>query len=250
MNNSSRPAIEPLPPQVGRGAAGKGMSAAVTSLLATAFPPAAPAIVGGSAAMQAFGDRLNQQQQESLTTVVRNAQEECGLTPESVILRLAEDEDLCLLAAEAIDAARRSRLRTKAAALGSSLGSIISDATLIDLESVWIRILSTVEPSHVRILALFLENTATMGSGSTLWGQGKAWRVHEIGTETGLHEAALPLVQDLMRAGLLMDPGDSGLRMGKANAFSSVFVATPLGSQLFARLSIASVESNQIEFIG
>lgn len=235
------PTIEPLPPQVGRGLAGKGLTAGATSLLASAFPPLAPVIVGTSAAMQAFGDRLNQRQQESLANLVQSAQNECGMDAEEVVKRLAEDEDLCLLAAEAFDAARRSRLKTKAAALGTSLGSLLADATLIDLESVWIRIISVLEPPHVRILALFLEHTATMGTGSTIWGTGHTMRISEVGSQTGLNEAALPLIQDLMSAGLLVEVPPNGLVIGGPDAFGREVRATTLGAQAFARLSVAAL---------
>lgn len=235
------PAIEPLPPQVGRGPVGRGLEAGAISLLVAAFPPAAPVIVGTSTAMRAFGDKLHQRQQESVTSLIQSAQKECGLDAEEVIMRLADDEELCLLAAEAIDAARRSRLKTKAAALGSSLGTILEDATLIDIESIWIRIITILEPPHIRILRLFLDQTGIMGTGSTLWGQGESMRVSEVGSHTGLDEAVLPLIQDLLSSGLLMERAPGGLMVGGPDAFSKEIQATTLGAQAFARLSVASL---------
>ena len=227
--------------QVGRGPMGKGLTAGVTSLIAAAFPPATPAIVGASAAMQAIGDKLNALQQERVTSLLVGAKAECGLEAEEIIMWLVEDEGLCLLAADAIDAARRSRLKTKPAALGNCLGSILADATLIDIESVWIRIIAVLEPPHVTILRSFLEHTATTGSGSTLWGPGPAMRVSELGAQTGLDEAVLPLVQDLLSAGLLMECAPGGLVIGGPDAFGREIQATTLGSQAFARLSVAAV---------
>lgn len=241
--------IDPLPEQIGLGPAGKGALAAGTALLSAAFPPAAIPLAGVSASLQALGERLSDMQQQKTQELLQAAAAESSLDAEEVVTRLIEQPEFVLLAAEAIDAARRTRLEGKAKALGASLGALIADDALLDLESVWVRILATVEPPHIRILKFFLEHTATMGTGSTLWGTGPIMKVSDVGEALGLNEAALPLVQDLVRAGLLMDPGAEGMDTETGayeipDAFSQPVKATPLGAQLFARLSSAAVESN------
>ena len=160
--------IEPLPRQAGRGPVGKGITAGVTSIVAASFPAATPLIVGLSASLQAVGDQLEKHQEVRLSELLNSAGAECGLTPEGVVRQLAEDEDLCLLAAEAFDAARRTRLPHKAAALGASLGSILTDATLIDLEAVWIRIISILPISTIQCIhILFIACNYTYRYSST-----------------------------------------------------------------------------------
>lgn len=232
--------MEPLPQQIGRGIPGKGMTAAATSLLAAAFPPAAFAVVGASAAMQAFGDKLNAQQQESLASLVGSAQGECGLTAENVIMRLAEDEDLCLLAAEAFDAARRSRIRTKAASLGKCLGNMLNDSDLIEVESVWLRILARIEPPHLNVLRQFLMPPGTQITQDGKWGAYRSTSIHQIGIDTGLREVAVLLVEDLLRAGLLHNSDRWDPSLEQRPEYGTSVSATVLGSQLFDRLEIAA----------
>ena len=98
-----------------------------------------------------------------------------------------------------------------------------------------------VEPPHIRILGLFLEHTGTMGSGSTLWGRGTILKASDIGEKLGLDQAVLPLVQDLIRTGFLMDPGAKGMTYEMPDAYGQSVIATDLGAQLFARLSVAGL---------
>ncbi|MFE5837234.1 hypothetical protein [Arthrobacter sp. NPDC056493] len=243
------PSDDPLPHQYGLGAAGKGTLASAVAFLSVVYPAAAIPLAGVGAALQAVGERLNTLQQVRTSEVLAAASKESALSPEEVVRELIERDDLVLLAAEAIDAARRSRLPGKAATLGQSLGAILADDALLDLESVWLRIVSVVEPPHIRILGLFLEHPAPRGTGSTLWRTGPVMKVSDVGEGLGLDEAVLPLIQDLIRAGLLMDPVEEGVGTEAgtfviADAFSQSLKATPLGVQLFERLSSAAVESN------
>jgi hypothetical protein len=98
---------------------------------------------------------------------------------------------------------------------------------------------------------MFLEHTATMGTGSKLWGTGTILKVSDIGDRLGLQEAVLPLIEDLTRSGLLMNPGAEGMEREEGlydlppDAFGQPVKATTLGAQLFARLSVAGLaESN------
>lgn len=186
-----------------------------------------------SASLQALGERLSDMQKQRTHELLQAAAAESCLDTEEVITRLIENLEFVLLTAEAIDAARRTRLDGKAKAPGASLGALIADDALLDLESVWIRILATVEPPHIKILKFFLEHTATMGTGSTPWGTGPIMKVSEVGEALGLNEAVLPLIQDLIRAGLVMDPVAEGVGTETgtyviADAFSRLLLA-PLG---------------------
>lgn len=246
------PPIQPLPGQLGTGPISQATMAAAAAFLGEVYPSAAVAIAAAGAFLPALGQRLNEIQGAKTEELLTGAVAESALTPESVVRQLAERDDLALLAAEAIDAARRSRLPGKAAILGRSLGAILADDALLDLESIWIRIIGVVEPPHIRILGMLLEHTGTMGTGSKLWGTGAMITVADIGDRLGLQEAVLPLIEDLTRSGLLMDPGaeglateDEGIYELAPDAFGRPVKATVLGAQLFARLSAAGLaESN------
>jgi hypothetical protein len=250
--SQEEPAIDPLPQQYGLGVTGKAALATGVAILSAAYPPAAIPFAGAGAALQAVGERLNALQQVRTSELLAGASTESSLTPEEVVRELLDRDDLVLLAAEAIDAARRSRLPGKAATLGQSLGAILADDALVDLESIWIRIIGVVEAPHIRILGMLLEHTGTMGTGSKLFGPGAILTVSDIGDRLGLQEAVLPLIEDLTRSGLLMNPGAEGMKTETEgiyelppDAFGQPVKATTLGAQLFARLSVAGLaESN------
>lgn len=233
------PDIELLPKQVGLGPVGKGVTTATTSAISAAFPPAAPAFAGLTAAMHAFGDKLQKQSEAQISAVISSEAESSNLSAEVVVEQLLERDDLMLLAAEAMDAARRGRLAGKAAALGHSLGSILADDALLDPESVWIRIIGTVERPHIRVLQMFLAPGAASDNGVQLF-----VKVSDVGEHLGLHEAVLPLVQDLIGCGLLMDPGSNGLSFGGPDAYGQSLKATPLAEQLIVRIRKAAVSAS------
>lgn len=246
------PSINPLPHQYGLGPVGKGVLASVVALVGAAYPPAAIPLAGAGASLQAVGERLNALQQARTAELLTAASQESDLSFEKVVEELLERDDLVLLAAEAIDSARKTRLPGKAKALGQSLGALLADDALIDLESVWVRIISVVEPPHIRILGMLLEHTTTMGTGSKLWGAGTILKVSAIGDRLGLQEAVLPLIEDLTRTGLVMDPGGEGMETEHEgifnlppDAFGRPVKATTLGAQLFARLSVAGLEDSK-----
>lgn len=242
--SEDQPSIEPLPHQFGLGPAGKGALAASVALLSAAYPPAAVPLAGIGAALQALGEKFNSLQQTRTAELLAAACEESSQPLEDVVAALIERDELALMAAEALDAARRSRLPGKARVLGQSLGSILADDSLIDLESVWIRVLTAIEPPHIRIMGLFLEHTGTMGTGSKLWGKGAIVKVSDIGETLGLGQAVLPLIQDLIQSGCLMEPEVNGMKFGMPDAYGQSLVATDVGAQLFARLSVAGIEES------
>ncbi len=163
---------------------------------------------------------------------------QAAIDPQKLAERIIERDDFALLAAEAIDSARRSRLDGKAAALGRSLGTLLQDDALIDKESIWIRILSVVEAPHVRVLKHFI--SAKITKSGIYWSPGTALSVQTVSDALGLGDAILPLVQDLLRCGLLMEPGgvEGGLTAHRVipDSFSAELIATQLGAELFIRL--------------
>lgn len=232
------PAIEPLPQQLGLGPVGRGISAAAGAAVGATFPPIAIPVAGMVEALHTLGGRLQEVQEERVKSLMVSAAVEAGISPEDVVHCLLERDDLILLTAEAVDAARRSLLAGKAETLGRSLGAILADDALLDLESIWIRIVSVIEPPHVRVLKFLLEHTATMGTGSTLWGRGAVLTAIEIGDELGVGEAILPLVLDLEKTGLVTAEAVMTSKSGApAEAHDQQIKATGLGAQLFARLS-------------
>ncbi|WP_416405462.1 hypothetical protein [Arthrobacter sp. LFS091] len=243
QDDDMEPTFSPLPEQIGTGPLGKGAVAASAAAVSIAFPPIAIPVAGVTAALQAYGDRLNKHQQERIDQVVGAASGKSGLTPIELINRCTEDEDLRLAFAEAVDAARRSRLQGKAASLGNALGAILSDDALIDQETVWIRILSVVEPPHIRVLRGWVYPSTEPGSDTPAWSSNGTRAVFDVAGQLSIGHGILPLVQDLIGAGLLMAP----LIMHQPNVyqpgdFNRMLAATGLGVELFARLQDGGTE--------
>ena len=78
--------------------------------------------------------------------------------------------------------------------------------------------------------------------------------MHTIGERVGLEDAVLPLVQDLLRCGLLMSPGvDGGTAdslYATPDALSEELRATWLGAELFSRLENEAGELNYWVSVG
>lgn len=243
--------IEPLPKQYGLGPLGKaiaGGTVAGLGSIATAGGalPVAMSIAAAHAATQEIGTRMNKIHAEREGELLNQAAATSSLTAKELIRRILEDEELTLLAAEAVDSARRTRVKEKVRALGRSLGAIVADTAQVNEESIWIRILASIEPPHVRLLAKFLRGS-TLASGATYWRPGSALTVREAGESLGLEDAVLPLIQDLVRCGLIMSPGIDGIDGGgpsdsssplAADGLNEKMTATWLAPQLFQRLQL------------
>jgi hypothetical protein len=233
--------IEALPEQVGTGALGKAMLAAGVGLLSAAFPPGAVAFAAMGAATQEIGESLNRIQKERTGELLWHAALKSALTPDEVVQRLLADDEHTLLAAEALDAARRTRVKEKTRALGESLGAIVADDAAIDPESIWVRILTSIERPHVRLLSLFLHGS-TLKNGAKYWRPGSAITVREAGDKLGLADAVLPLIQDLVRCGLVISPGIDGGSAAEPelalDGLNQKMTATWLGPELFLRLKM------------
>ncbi|WP_353710737.1 hypothetical protein [Arthrobacter sp. K5] len=240
------PETEPLSEQFGTGEGGKIFLAAVGAALGAAAPEMSVPIATGVAALDGLREKVHKQQKRRHGTVLHAASEKTRTSPEDVVRRITENDTYALLAAEALDAAGRTRLDSKVASLGRSLGTLLRDDALVDKESIWIRILSVIESPHVRVLKYFVTGKK-LGKGLTHWTPGTEVSVRTVSEGLGLEDAVLPLVQDLLRCGLLMVPG--GIDGGNAesvytpDALNEVLMATQLGAELFERLELAAEES-------
>lgn len=243
MNDHSdgmEPAIEPLPEQPGTGTWG---NAAIAAGSAAILGPAGPGLSATvTAALALWADRLRTRESDQTGQMLGAAAQTAGLEPEEVVKRIIEDENLTLLMAEAIEAARRSRVEGKAAALGRSLGAILEDDALIDREAIWIRVLAVVEPPHIRVLQAYVQPRETPAGEDTEWTAKAPVRVSEVAHGLGLEEAVLPLVQDLIGVGLLMTPTLRHQPTVTPSAFDQILTVTKLGLELFQRLSAPTTE--------
>ncbi|TDT81846.1 hypothetical protein DFO47_103504 [Arthrobacter sp. AG258] len=239
------PDFEPLSEQFGTGDGGKIVLAAVGAGLGAAAPAISVPIAAGVAALDALRERVHKQQKRRQGTVLQAASERADTSPEDVVRRITEDDTYALLAAEALDAAARTRLDSKVASLGRSLGALLQDDALIDRESIWIRILSVIESPHIRVLRYFVSGKK-LGNDGTYWTPGTEVSVQTVSEGIGLEDAVLPLVQDLLRCGLLMRPGgiDGGTpdSVYTPDALNEELRATQLGAELFVRLELAAEE--------
>lgn len=238
------PEFEPPVDQIGTGDGGKILLAAGGAALGVLAPALGVPIAAGVAALEVLREKLQKQQEKRVGTLLKAASMQAATDPADLVKRIVESDDLALLAAEALDAARRTRLDGKAASLGRSLGAILQDDALMDKESIWIRILSVIEPPHIRVLKYFVVGMK-LRTGSTYWKPGLAVSVQTVSDGLRLEDAVLPLVQDLLRCGLLMNPG--GIDGGSAerilpDSLSEDLRATQLGAELFKRLELAAEE--------
>ncbi|WDF33530.1 hypothetical protein PTW37_00910 [Arthrobacter agilis] len=242
------PEIEKLPAQYGTGVGGKIAIAGAVATLSAAIPPAAIVIAMVGAGLQHWGEKLDKLNDERTGELIGHAASRSNLLPAEVVERLLKDDSFILLATEALEAARKTRMKEKVKSLGDSLGALVADNALIDSESIWIRILASIERPHVRLLNLFLHGS-TVKDGSTYWRPSGPVNVRDAAKALGLEDAVLPLVQDLIRNGLVMSPGisPSSLESGliptsevSADGLNSNFVATWLGANLFKRLGEVS----------
>jgi hypothetical protein len=238
------PDYEPLPDQVGTGDGAKAVLAVGGALLAGAG--AGPGVPVAVALLQLWREKFQKHQEKRREDLVKAASQESSMDPEEAVRRIADDDRLTFLALEALEAASRTRLDSKAAALGRSLGKILQDDARIDKESIWIRILSVIEPPHMRVLQYFVVGRK-LRAGGTYWTPKGDVSVRTVSEGLELEDAVLLLIQDLLRCGLLMNPGhvDGGKpdTVFTPDSLSENLRATQLGAELFKRLELAAEET-------
>lgn len=235
------PDVEPLPDQFGTGDGAKAVLAVGGAVLAGDVSGASVPVA--VALLEAWREKFQKHQEKRREDLVRAASKESSMDAEEAVRRIADDDRLTFLALEALEAASRTRLDSKAAALGRSLGAILQDDARIDKESIWVRILSVIEPPHLRVLKYFV-NGRKLREGGTYWTPGVEVSVRTVSEGLGLKDAVLPLVQDLLRCGLLITPGgiDGGTpeMVYTPDGLNEELRATQLGAELFVRLELAA----------
>lgn len=240
--------IEPLPKQIGTGPTGKAALAAGAAALNVWVPGITVPEAGVTAALQALGDKLSKQQEARLFELRESASLVTELPVEEVVHQLTAREDLVLLAAEAIDVARRSRLSGKATAPGRCLGNMLNDDARIDTESIWLRIIAVVEPPHLWLLKSVMDSTGPDGvreRRKNAAGTGQPGRntasLADVGRSLGLEGAAsLPLLQDLVSCGLVFTDDIRHMRWTILEVIDQEIYVTLLAPQLLRRLAQAA----------
>jgi hypothetical protein len=234
--------IEDPVDQLGAGPWGDAVLASAASLLGGLVPPAAPFIAGGAVLLRDFGKRVSGHVAKRDELFLDSGSRASGFDPAVLIERLLLDEELTMLAASAIDASRRSMMQEKARMLGRCLGAIAADSAQIDEESLWVDIIARVERPHLKVTTLFVGDGGKFGTGQPLPLILPPKSPEAIGEETGLGALAMPLIQDLLLAGILIRPGTEGMSFGMPDAYKEGVKAGPLVGELLSRLWEAQEE--------
>lgn len=242
QHDEESPSIEEPTAQVGAGPWGEAALAAGASLLAGLVPPAAPYIAGGVVLLRDFGKRVSGHVARRDELLLDSGSRASGLDPAILIERLLVDEELTMLAASAIDASRRSRMPEKARMLGRCLGALAADDARIDEETLWVDIIARIERPHLKVATLFVGDGGKFGTGQPLPLILPPKSPEEIGEATGLGALVMPLIQDLLLAGILIKPGSEGMSYGTPDAYKEVVKAGPLVGELLSRLWEAQQE--------
>ncbi|MHA7284842.1 hypothetical protein ACX80I_01040 [Arthrobacter sp. MDT3-44] len=198
-------------------------------------------------ALEAFGDKLSETVSQRDLAVFDAAAERSGLPLATALEKLMVDEELLILAGLAVDAARRTRMQDKARLLGQSLGAILVDEALVDEESMWISIISRVEPPHVRLLGQFLLPANHSSNFDGQWRATADRMLGDAGYDAKLGVLVRPLAQDLVQLGLLEIIPEFLQRAGSIdtsiawNATRVKAQATPLAPMLMMKLEDAGI---------
>lgn len=242
QRDNEDPPIDDLPAQVGTGLLGDAALATGASLLGALVPPAAPYIAGGVVLLREFGKRVDGHVAKRDELLLDSGSRASALDPAILIERLLVDEELTMLAASAIDASRRSMMREKARMLGRCLGTIAADGARIDEEALWVDIIARIERPHLKVASLFVGDGGKFGTGQPLPLILPPKSPEAIGEATGLGALAMPLIQDLLLAGILIKPGTEGMTFEMPDAYKEGVKAGPLVGELLSRLWEAQKE--------
>lgn len=177
---------------------GTASVAAIVASIQVASPTWGIAAAAAEPALVAAVQHLQGLQARRHMRVVEVAAETAGVTVDELIQRLTANDQNLVLLANALSAASRTGLETKVAALGRSLGALASDPALVDPEAIWIRILSDIEPAHLRVMLRLQPDQP--GSPD----EGIFVRRPELLDITGSDELAYAILQTLSSHGLAM----------------------------------------------
>lgn len=242
QHDEEDPAIEEPTAQVGAGPWGDAALTAGASLLGGMLPPAAPYIAGGVVLLRELGKKVSGHVAKRDGLLLDSGSRASGLDPAILVERLLLDEELTMLAASAIDAARRSRMPEKARMLGRCLGTLAADDARIDEEALWVDIIARIERPHLKVASLFVGDGGRFGTGQPLPLILPPKNPESIGEATGLGALVMPLIQDLLLVGILIKPGAEGMTYGMPDAYKEGVKAGPLVGELLSRLWEAQQE--------
>ena len=152
-----------------------------------------------------FRQEMYERQRQRVLEALTEAERASGLRPEDIYRRISNDEDLAELFVITVDAAMRTRWAQKLRALGRVLakGLHADTGTEVDATEVLSRIVSELDPPHVRALALIANvgrfSPGPVGSTDVLGG----WLKENF---PGLGPVAHQVAAFLLRNGLVTDP--------------------------------------------
>jgi len=120
--------------------------------------------------------------------------------------------------------------------LGRCLGAIAADDARINEEALWVDIIARIERPHLKVATLFVGDGGKFGTGQPLPLILPPKSPEAIGEETGLGALVMPLIQDLLLAGILIKPGSEGMTYEMPDAYREGVKAGPLVGELLSRL--------------
>jgi hypothetical protein len=161
--------------------------------LLRSLSPRAGALVDYAEASRA---RAGRRVEEMALTAV----EASGLDAEELLGRIAESEQLSVLFAIAVEAARRSQLQAKVRALGRAVasGALAADEATVDEAQLVAATLATLEAPHIRAL-LLLSKAKSDGPSDEA---GKPTETGKADVPTALKPTRERTVAELIRKGL------------------------------------------------
>ena len=206
-------------PQFGSTGLGAAMMSGLTAASITWISAQSPGL-GTALALMLPGlemtkATLNKWSEEKTVNLVDAASQASGMDVKQFLESIRADRESLLQFGLAIEAACRTAYMGKVRALGTAVGNFAKDGAKVDSEPIWINIISQIEVPHVRIVEALL--------GESEQGELIEKNVDAIGESLGLGRTVVPLLETLVRCGLVQE------RVPNVNA-NPVRVATPIHS--------------------
>jgi hypothetical protein len=198
----------------------------------TALVPGAALPLAAAEYAAAWDARLTRRASE----VVNGALEVSGLSPEDLLGRVRQDEQLSVLFAMTVDAAQRSYTGEKVRALAMALGAALDDSAMIDEEQLIVAALSQLEAVHVRALRTLVDVEEQEGEPPESV-------IQALGSMQVGEDAAHALVGVLVSCGAVR-VGTPG-QVAWGNIGQTVWEVTPFGERLLGYLSAAFEDADK-----
>lgn len=192
-----------------------GLTAGGVSLISAQRPELGAVLTSILPAVDLVRSNLNKWSEEKTVNLVLAASEASCMGVDQFLESVQADRESLLQFGLAIEAACRTAYKEKVRALGTAVGNFAKDGAKVDSEPIWIGIISQIEVPHVRIVQAL--------SGSSIRGEIIEKDVDAIGESLGLGRTVVPLLETLVRCGLVEE------RVPNVNA-NPVRVAPPIRS--------------------